>query len=1015
MTKIRHYFKANQVNGAIFQGNFDGNGKVVSGIVINRGRESYIGLFGYVYNAKIENLGVEIPRSIKGYKYVGGLIGNAENSIIKDCYATGSVTGNTAVGGLIGNNDIGTVTSNCYATCDVIGYSDVGGFAGTNYGTIHNSFANGVINQTDYNLGGFVGCNYNEIHDCYASGNVTGLGWHIGGFAGANKEGIITYCYATEEVTGIGSADYIGGFTGINTASLHNCVAANKIISGGISYVNRFAGYVDLTPVSHNYALSSMIIQQQSNGEPGDDADWSELISYNFYNNGNNWYNGEWIIESDDYPNPNADWKICDGEMLPILQWQDAGIVCNPCNQFQDGSINSPFLICTVQDLVDLANNVNTGTGNYYPGSYWKLMNDLDLSIIANWNPIGNFNNRFQGNFDGNTKVISNLAIYKPTTDYIGLFGFISNAEIKNLGIEDCQVAGDQCVGALVGRDAGNSNFESCYVIDICVSGNRLVGGLIGAAYYYPNLTIQNCYAIGSVTGVADCVGGLAGCINFDTFSVFNTYAICEVNGTSAVGGLIGIGANSGMVEISYANGNIQGTNVCGGLVGALDFWSYIVITDCYATGNVIANSAGGGLIGGNPSNTNLANCYATGNVTANSSIGGLVGGNSGSITNCYATGNVVTVASGSGIGGLVGNNSGSIAKSYATGNITLTGASNSDVGGFVGFYSSLSNIITNCYSAGHISLGTSNSNVGGFVGNNLGSITCCYATSNIFGTGNYSNIGGFSGSNSTINSNLSNSYSSGNINIGASNTNIGGVVGNNSGSITYCYATGNITGTGGTYFGGVVGYSLGTLRNCVAVNTAIAGASSNINRVAGFAAGGISNNYAYNGMTINPSGGVAGFPQPMTTLMSFNFYNDDDPINNTWYSNTPWNIDKVDNPLVVWKICDGTELPFFQWQGLDCSKSLMQENDNDEYHFSEQNTKSSFSIFPSPTSNDITISSKTDFHYLEIIDLLGRVVHFQTNNGNNITLNISNYSTGVYFVRIITDYGFEVQKFAKK
>jgi hypothetical protein len=77
--------------------------------------------------------------------------------------------------------------------------------------------------------------------------------------------------------------------------------------------------------------------------------------------------------------------------------------------------------------------------------------------------------------------------------------------------------------------------------------------------------------------------------------------------------------------------------------------------------------------------------------------------------------------------------------------------------------------------------------------------------------------------------------------------------------------------------------------------------------------------------------------------------------------------------------------------------------------------SKSGFFVFPNPASGNITISSESDFHALEIVDLMGRVVHSQTNNENNTTLNIANFSDGLYFVRIITETGAEVQKFVKR
>ena len=54
------------------------------------------------------------------------------------------------------------------------------------------------------------------------------------------------------------------------------------------------------------------------------------------------------------------------------------------------GTAEDPWLISTVGDLKTLADTINTGAnvGNYH-GYYFKQTANLDLSIIANWEPIG--------------------------------------------------------------------------------------------------------------------------------------------------------------------------------------------------------------------------------------------------------------------------------------------------------------------------------------------------------------------------------------------------------------------------------------------------------------------------------------------------------------------------------------------------------------------------------------------------------------------------------------------------
>lgn len=74
-----------------FSGTFDGNGKTISGIYINTTAD-YQGLYGYVLSATVQNVGV-IDNYIKGNRYVGGVVGFAEDSIITNCFNAGSVSG----------------------------------------------------------------------------------------------------------------------------------------------------------------------------------------------------------------------------------------------------------------------------------------------------------------------------------------------------------------------------------------------------------------------------------------------------------------------------------------------------------------------------------------------------------------------------------------------------------------------------------------------------------------------------------------------------------------------------------------------------------------------------------------------------------------------------------------------------------------------------------------------------------------------------------------------------------
>lgn len=76
-------------NTAVFSGFFDGNNKTLSGININKAGD-YVGLFGYTSGATIQHL--TISGSVKGSKYVGGVVGYALNTTIYNVTNNATVT-----------------------------------------------------------------------------------------------------------------------------------------------------------------------------------------------------------------------------------------------------------------------------------------------------------------------------------------------------------------------------------------------------------------------------------------------------------------------------------------------------------------------------------------------------------------------------------------------------------------------------------------------------------------------------------------------------------------------------------------------------------------------------------------------------------------------------------------------------------------------------------------------------------------------------------------------------------
>jgi len=378
-------------------------------------------------------------------------------------------------------------------------------------------------------------------------------------------------------------------------------------------------------------------------------------------------------------------------------------------------SPDNPFLVHNETDLLHVGKPDLTHSG-WTLDKHYKQTADITLS--GTWTPIGSgyfeyveyFSGNleeiigisFTGSYDGGDFTISDLTIYSPSDDGLGLFSAISdNAVVKNLRIENCDIKGNCHVGGVVGWNNGG--------------------------------TVIDCYVQGSVTGFAN-IGGVVGKNggtyineNCGTVEKCNTKGKVEASGIwsdRAAGGVVGY--NNGTVKDCHSIADVSGFGHIGGVVGA----NYIMVQNCYATGKVLGTCQIGGVLGHNDYNATVRNCYATGDVegidftspsnsvSTSSNVGGLVGDNAdgSTVENCYALGNVSGTDK---VGGVVGsNNRGVVQNCYATGNVSGNNNYSASVGGVVGDI--FSGMVQNCYATGNVSIITANPN-GGYVGGVVG------------------------------------------------------------------------------------------------------------------------------------------------------------------------------------------------------------------------------------------------------------------------------------------------------
>ncbi len=343
------------------------------------------------------------------------------------------------------------------------------------------------------------------------------------------------------------------------------------------------------------------------------------------------------------------------------------------------------YSISSAEELAKLAEMTNAGR---VTGGEFVLGADIDLSGYRSnggWTPIGYFNSSsdqasFDGIFDGNGYVISNLYINRSDGSYQGLFGISANGTFKNIALENVDISANIYVGGLVAfcRDFSGSS---------------------------SNVTISNSCVIGTVTAQQYSAGGLVGGIRDAELTITDSYStgtVASQDGTA--GGLAGLISNSKLtINGSYSSGTVSANKYTGGLAGEI-YSGDLIITGCYSTDNVVAQDCyagglAGGVVGGN---LTITDSYSTGNITAQQRYtGGLVGIISNSdltITSSYSSGIVSTNLYSGGLAGYAEGGNLIIMDSYSIGDVI---AQDSYAGGLTGRVRNVNLTITDSYSTG--------------------------------------------------------------------------------------------------------------------------------------------------------------------------------------------------------------------------------------------------------------------------------------------------------------------------
>ena len=638
----------NDSSSFTFEGTFDGAGHRISNWRYSA--TSYcVGFFGD-FDGLVHDL-VLVDPNVTGNGAVGALVGcNDGGRIIRNAVRGGQVSATDTAGGLVGTQDsndgngLPAGIASCSSSASVSSIY-AGGIVGESddLSEIIDSYATGAVNGTRYAGGliAFENTDYIAVARVYATGAVPNLdNAQSGGLAPCTKGSNVDPCddsttdaYWDIDLSGMATSG--GAELGLTSDQM-----ADPTKFTNWDFTNTWVANTDSAPTLRPGGNTAPLTIQQSISAAQPIPNPFTITAFDLENDdltfeivtppargvvtplGGNQFT--YTPDSWSAYSTTMTYRAIDSHGAASIETPLSFYVSSQCNPAEpgfadggDGSDNNPYVITTLAELQLV---------HEYVACNYVLANDIDLGGIA-FEPIGSMQQVFKATFDGGGHTISNWT-YAGTDSQVPV-AFISGLEY----------------GAVRNLAMSNENLSS----------TSYAGGIVG---YVDTGTITNCSSSGSISGSNEA-GGIVG--NGSFVNVTSSSSSATIRGSEA-GGIIGFHI-FGTVTGSNFTGTIPSGYYVGGIVG---FSLYASIVSSFSTGNVVGDGFAGGLAGyWGPDGNVIRDSYATGAVTG-SPAGGLIGESEnepGSITRTFALGKVT---SGGLSGGLVG-------QEEVTGVVTFT------------------------------------------------------------------------------------------------------------------------------------------------------------------------------------------------------------------------------------------------------------------------------------------------------------------------------------------------------
>ena len=574
---------AAQTSGGFTLENCYATGKVTSG------GNNVGGLVGYSYasGGKISNC--YFSGSVEAANApAGGLVGYAYGTDIENCYSAGNVTSAgsaSSVGGILGDARAGATVQKCYSTSAVKGWSFVGGIVGVlNGGSAADCVAlNSLVWSAQTNSGGYVGRvnGYGSAPGCY--------GWEdmlvIGTSAASGFQGTPISIAEINTTAGWPAIFWSGAwsYTAGQLPTLSGLGGQEATMPGwlqplaaGMDWKVTFFYEDGVTPTLVKEAADQGLVQP-----PGDPL----RDTYKFMG----WYE-RGASEAFDFANPItttvylfASWAAPGTAVNPyqIANMDDLRWMSEMVNGTTE-SYRRMYYELTA-DIVYDGKGFNamrplTGSGGVvlinYNNAFQGQLDGAGHTITGlEINGQGLFGFISSGAVKnlGLIDVTVNANEYHPyvgaivgSLDYGSAYG-VSTGVIENCYVINGDVSGVSHAGGL----AGFANAQMCVIKNSYfrgnVSGTNYTGGIAGGNYG----AIENCYSAGSVSGgVAS--GGIAGNIS-NNATILNCYSTSAVNGLANAGGIAGsAGGNASLATCLALNPYVEATTAATGQAGRI-------------------------------------------------------------------------------------------------------------------------------------------------------------------------------------------------------------------------------------------------------------------------------------------------------------------------------------------------------------------------------------------------------------------------------------------------------------